>query len=140
MNPSLPTPKWIIHFWRGEVWYYCEDDVVFDSHDGAKITIPAYFLHNGGSIPWVFTSGLKPNGLMLTVYALHDYIYTKDFPHQITRKHADKLLYQYGRLAGYNWFKLQAIYSGVQMGGWAAWKKHEARFYAPNVNLIFTKQ
>jgi hypothetical protein len=136
MKGTLPDPKWIVYHWCGEVWYYCEEEVVFNSHKGDRIVIPAYYLHNGGSIPWIFTAGLKPNGVMLTYYALHDFTYTKDFPHPITRKHADQLLFEYGEYAGYSWIKRQAVYSGVQVGGWKSWKKHNAHFLNPTTNKV----
>jgi hypothetical protein len=79
----------------------------------------------------MFTRGLKPNGAMLTYYALHDYAYRKDFPHVISRKRADQLLLEYGRYAGYPKCKRNAVYAGVWLGGWRSWKKYNATFYVP---------
>lgn len=132
MPGTLPNPDWHHVFLDGEVWYYCNEEVVYDSHEGAPIILPPRFLHNGGSIPWIFTAGLKPNGLMLNYYALHDYTYRKDFPlseEELPREQADKLLYFYGREAGYPWLKCQAVYAGVAAGGWRSWKKRESTFY-----------
>ena len=124
-----PIPDWHIINHNGEVWYYSKEEIVYRSHKGAPITVPPYFMHNGGSIPWLFTAGLKPNGLMLSAYALHDYMYASNFPHKITRRHADKLLFEYGRLYGYSWLKIQSVYAGVFFGGWRAWKKHPYNDY-----------
>ena len=120
---------WHITHMCGEVWYYSREAVLYDDHEGEPIIIPAFFLHNGGSIPWIFTSGLKTNGIMLAIYALHDYTYKKDFPHKITRKHADKLLYEYGTYVEYPYCKNQAVYSGVRIGGWRSWKKLESTYH-----------
>ena len=128
MKGTLPTPDWHHVLIDGEVWYYCNEEVVYNSHPGAPIVIPPRFLHNGGSIPWVFTRGLKPNGIMLSYYALHDYTYRSDFPHVITRKHADWLLYAYGGYCGYPKCKNKSEHIGVTIGGWASWKKHRATF------------
>ena len=131
MKPPVHYTKadWHIVNICSEVWYYSKEAVIYDDHDGAPIVIPAYFLHNGGSIPWVFTAGLKSNGIMLSVYALHDYTYKKNFPHNITRKHADKLLYEYAVYVGYPFLKRQAVYSGVRVGGWTSWKKTRIAYH-----------
>ena len=133
MKGILPTPDWHIVYRDGEVWYYCNEEIVFNSHKGSPIVIPPRFLHNGGSIPWIFTKGLKKNGQMLSAYALHDYTYRKDFPHKITRKHADRLLYEYGGYLKYPKCKLRAVYAGVTIGGGRSWKKHNASFHALNM-------
>jgi hypothetical protein len=130
LKGNLPDPDWHHVLIDGAVWYYCKDEVVFNSHDGAPIIIPPFFLHDGGSIPWIFTSGLMKDGLMITGYALHDYTYKSDFPHDISRKHADKLLYEYSIYYGYPWYKRQAVYAGLKIGGWGSWKKELMTFYA----------
>ena len=119
---------WHITHIGKEVWYYSREAVRYDDHEGEPIIIPAFFLHNGGSIPWIFTAGLKTNGVMLSVYALHDYTYKKDFPYDITRKHADQLLYEYGTYVDYPCYKNQAVYSGVRIGGWRSWKRLKATY------------
>jgi len=124
--PHLPDPR--THFENKQVWYYWDDDIIFDRHKGSPITIPAKFLGDGGSIPWVFTAGLKPNGVMLPCYHLHDFLYKKDCPYDITRKHADKLLYEYSCYVDYPWVKRQAVFTGLQVGGWNSWKKHDCLY------------
>ena len=129
MKGTLPTPDWHLVYLDGDVWYYCKEEVVFNSHKGADIIIPPFFLHNGGSIPWVFTYGLRKNGIMLSYYGLHDYCYKSDFPHDITRKHADNILYEYGEYAGYPKGKLRAVRFGLRLGGWASWRKLKSKFH-----------
>jgi len=119
---NLPDPR--SHFIDGVVWYYWDEDIEYTLHDGSKIVIPAYFMSDGGSIPWVFTKGLKPNGVMLAAYHLHDYLYSKSSPYKISRKHADQLLFLYSGAVDYPMHKRQLIYAGVRVGGWASWKKH----------------
>jgi len=121
---------WHIFINQGAIYYYSKEPVLYDAHEGSPIILPAYYLHDGGSIPWLFTVWIKRNSQYLTAFALHDYTYTADFPHVLNRKQSDKLLWEYCLLATpENTLKPRAIYGGVKLGGWKSYKKNNAKFY-----------
>ena len=112
----------------GEGWYWCDHRLSYSDHKGAVITIPAFFMGDGGSVPNFARVWIETNDDVLLAYHLHDFCYKKDFPHEITRKHADKLLYLYCRAYGMSWIKSQAVYVGLKFGGWATWKKRNTTY------------
>ena len=60
-------------------------------------------------------------------YVLHDYLYAKGPRHGIDRKGADQILLDALAVLGFSWWRRQAIYWAVRVGGGPAWANHRAR-------------
>ena len=102
--------------------------LTYVASDGTNYHVPAGFVTDFGSIPEILWEipALVPNGSAADpAYVLHDYLYT--LHHKgiglMTRKQADDLLLEALAVCGVNWLRRYTIYSGVRMGGWAAWNK-----------------
>jgi hypothetical protein len=87
--------------------------------DGVKFRIPPGFLTDMGSIPRIARMTVDRMGKSLVGFIIHDFLYSPDAV--ISRKVADKVLYEIGRQHGESWYTANKIYYAVRsFGGWAA--------------------
>ena len=90
------------------------------------ITVPAGFVTDFGSVPtaleWVVSG--EDNHLVLPSI-VHDWIYQNrgEIPEgSFTRKQADQMLLEGMRLRGAGWWKRNAVYLAVRLGGGKTWR------------------
>lgn len=97
-----------------------------------NFTVPEKFLSDGCSLPRIVwrVIGHPFDMRYLREALLHDYLYRTQL---VTRAQADRLLYDMtkGKIC---WLRRQAIYRGLQMGGWVAWNKHAKALKARGVS------
>lgn len=82
------------------------------------IVVPKGFITN-------FATWVKPRGLYEVAAALHDYLYSKDGveSYGLTRHEADKVFRECMRRAGCSQARINMMYYGVRLFGWAAYNK-----------------
>lgn len=107
----------------------CEPFVWFVDYEEktGKILVPTGFITDLGSIPPFFRVFFSRNGS--TAYILHDYMYHHGgkIPQEngwleLSRRHADRIMYQALRVAGIGVVSAYLQYLGVRLGGWNAWR------------------
>lgn len=125
----LPRGVLKTDFFNQEQVFWSEADLVFKSHKGKPITVPAGFLSDGLSIPKVFQSIFSKSPHYIYAGILHDFSYRQDFPSKLTRRQADRLFLFYMKQYGVGFFSRQAIYHAVRIGGWRSYKKHQAQYH-----------
>lgn len=87
--------------------------------DNETFTIPEGFECDAASIPKFFWRIEQPiNAKYLSAFVLHDWCYSS---HCVSRKKADKILYELLREAGMSWIKAKAIYRVVRLCGGSHW-------------------
>ena len=111
--------------WDGENWILLSELVVRLSN-GRNELIPAGFITNFGSIPKPCRSFLNRMGKSLRAFVVHDWFYSKG-EGDYKQRECDRILYDLSRLDGESWFDAQMINKGLAVGGWACYKKSEAR-------------
>lgn len=127
-SDAKPWPKGIVTGGRiatarlGEKWIVTTEPVeLFGS-----ITIPSGYASDGGSIPRFAALTATRFGKLLPAFLVHDARY--DPPHDkrvMTRKEADKELYENCRTCGAWWWNAQKIYWAVRAFGGAPWKNNK---------------
>lgn len=80
-----------------------------------EYTIPLGFVTDFASVPRVLWGIFPPNGKYRNAAVVHDYMYV----HAITgvKKNADKLFLKNMKALGVPWWKRQAMYYAVRIGG-----------------------
>ena len=86
--------------------------------DGVRFRIPPGFLTDMGSIPRIARMTVDRMGKSLVGFIIHDFLYSPDSG--VTRKVADKVLYEIGRQHGESWYTANKIYYAVRSFGWTA--------------------
>jgi hypothetical protein len=129
MPYRLPKPVLLTESVGGERLYWSRQDMVFKSHKGAEIIIPAGFLSDGLSIPKVFRGIFPQSPSWMACGQLHDYGYRKDFPHDMTRKEVDLLFLYYMKMYGVGWLTRHTIYRAVRLGAMKNWKARNAVYH-----------
>lgn len=88
------------------------------------VRVPVGFVTDFASIPRVFWSALRPDGLYAYAAVIHDYLYWEQF---FTRAQSDSIL-----KACMEDFKIDAatvwaVYNGVRLGGESAWSENSSK-------------
>lgn len=110
------SPFMINGQWDGVNWI-TKTKINF-SVDLVQYEIPAGFVTDFGSIPRIARVSVDRMGKSLVGFIIHDWAYVKAPP--FSRKTADKLLYEIGRLYHEGWYTAQKIYRSVRAFGWMA--------------------
>lgn len=114
-----------LRVWGKKEWALREA-VVYTALDGRQFLIPAWFIHDGASIPR-FARGIYGSDDELRAAALlHDWLYCS---HRVSRCEADVLFLEcMGRLGAHFkrqrhvfWLKRYSIYGAVRVGGLKRW-------------------
>jgi len=95
----------------------------FTYHIGSKysndyIHVPADFITDFASIPWVLWAFLPAWGKYGKAAVLHDWLYQT---HCKTRKEADDIFYKAMLVSGTKEWKAWIMYYAVRIFGWLAW-------------------
>jgi hypothetical protein len=88
---------------------------------GKVVTVPVGFVTDFASIPQILWSVLSPVGGYDEAAVVHDYLYTIAITDRGT---ADKVLNEAMQVLEVEGWKRKAIYAGVRLGGWHAWRLH----------------
>jgi hypothetical protein len=98
-----------------------------DAGPVVEVAVPEGFESDGGSVPRLFWRLLGgPLGPMRDAFIIHDLLYSQAGLGG-TRKQADDALKEICLELGAERWRAWAVYRGVRMGGWAAWRKHKKR-------------
>lgn len=107
---------------KDETWSVC-DNWVSQLVQGKAVVIRKGLVTDGASIPrffWRFIG--HPMMQWLLPHALpHDALYAAE---ALSRSECDDFLLTSMKLADVPWWKRNAIWSAVRLGGWAVWNKH----------------
>lgn len=89
-----------------------------------KIVVPNGFITDFASIPWGIRAFVHVFEEHMRGAVIHDWLY---YNGTVTRKQADQTFYHVMRSTGVSWHRARAMFSGVRVGGWAAWNNHRKR-------------
>lgn len=99
-----------------------------------KFTVPSGFLSDGASIPQLAESIIgDPLGEYLEEAVVHDYLYSSDnnTTPPITRSEADLVLKELMYNKGHSFWKIQAFYAAVRLGGAKHFKRPQITMPTP---------
>ncbi|MRW88890.1 DUF1353 domain-containing protein [Duganella sp. FT80W] len=102
------------------------------STGGETIVVPRGFYTDYASVPFPFKMLLPSQGRYSRAAIVHDYLY---WTQACTRKQADAILLRGMRESGVDALVADAVYGGVRLGGWWAWKtnRKERASHLPKV-------
>jgi len=112
--------------WDGETWITISNLLV-RMPDNTIECVESGFVTNFGSIPRAMRISLDRMGKSLRGYVFHDKIYSKDFE-KYKQRECDQFLYDLSRDDGESWWSAQKINKGLALGGWANFRKTDAKF------------
>lgn len=126
LNGEAPTAL-RSHDWK--TWVL-EDEAVWQDSTH-KVVVPAGFMTDFASIPWLFrwwqTGGTGPQ--RIAAY-FHDYLYSSQ--DEINRKQSDwifrEVMEDVGRKTRRAAFRRNAMYLALRIGGWFAWRSGQKKF------------
>lgn len=118
--PDLP--KLDPHSLKDETWVVAEP-WFSQLTEGKAVLVRRGFVTDGASIPRAFWRLIgHPMMKWLLPHALpHDALYAAEL---MSRKECDGFLLMSMKLAGVPWWKRNAIWSAVRIGGGAVWRRH----------------
>jgi hypothetical protein len=83
--------------------------------------VPKAFVTDFASVPRFFHRILPQRGRYSPAAVAHDWLYWSG---RLSRKQADKVLYDLARRLKVRWIDRQLLYWGVRLGGWVAWNAY----------------
>ena len=95
-------------------------DLVYRDEYGAEWTVPAGFIGDLSSVPGIVRT-IIPKTILGKAPWLHDFLYRTQ-PPGVTRAHADYLFRAGAIDEGMKPWKAWALWAGLRVGGWMAWK------------------
>ena len=112
VTPMLDGRKWKL--FRSFAYH------IGSKYSGNKITVPAGFITDFASVPWILWTFLPSWGKYGKAAVVHDYLYQT---HNQTRFMADAIFYEAMVVGGTAKWKAKMMYYGVRLFGWLAWKQ-----------------
>jgi hypothetical protein len=106
--------------------------VVLDDSALGRIEVPADFVTDLGSIPRAFWNILPPIGPASLGFVAHDWLYATQ---TCSRRAADGVLFRAMKVMRASWAARWAIWIGVRLGGWEAWRQdyYKYRLYRRSI-------
>lgn len=101
--------------------------------DQYTIKVPAGFYTDFASVPWPFSMLLPVHDSYSRAAIVHDYLYWTQL---CTRKEADNILLIGMKMSGVDAVRRDAVYAGVRLGGWVAWKENRTTRARPLPRVI----
>lgn len=120
MKPGFLTKLVMTPQHGGETWVL-DELLAYQSADYGIITAETGFVTDLASVPRLLWAILPPQSIAEEA-VLHDWLYSNQDKHTLTRAQCDGLLLEAMIAQGQGWWKRQTIYRGVRLGGWVAWK------------------
>lgn len=117
---TLPTVSWV----GGNYPWMLDADLIYHSDLVGKITVPAGYCTDFASVPRLPVVYLWTGGRAVLPSIIHDHCYDCR-THEMSRRTADRVFLEAmksrrdPKFAATRW----AMYAGVRMGGWAAWRR-----------------
>lgn len=102
--------------------YKLLEDFTFDNGERVFL-IPAGFITDGFSIPLLFKPLQYSTGKGVEIAVVHDYCYSIQRPHDITRKNADTIFYKGLICLGMHPLKAKFMYLAVRLFGKKKWRE-----------------
>jgi hypothetical protein len=93
------------------------------SSNARAVDVPKGFVTDFASIPRIFWSALRPDGLYAYAAIIHDFLY---WTQTITRKESDRILRMCMRDFAVPAKTIEIIYRAVRFGGEAAWRNNQS--------------
>ena len=96
----------------------------------AVFKVPVGFITDFASVPRLLWNVLPPTGKYGKAAVIHDYLYQtrglSSLPGRalVSRADADNVLMEGMTVLGVRWSQRWAVYSGIRLGGWAAWNRY----------------
>jgi len=91
---------------------------------GNVIKVPVGEHTDLASLPRAVRFFISQNGRHRAAAVLHDRLYRRAGKVRYTRKQADQVFLEAMKVSGVPWWKRQAMYQGVRMGGWVVYNKY----------------
>jgi hypothetical protein len=120
-----------------DTWVICEpcDYALGDEHGAEHVLIPKDFETDFASIPRLLQNVLSPIGRYRNAAIVHDWLYRQRVITDVVAKkarlceriEADRVLLEGMRVLGVRWTQRAAVYAGVRVGGWMAWRQARRR-------------
>lgn len=105
--------------------YEVEEEFSYVTRSGQLLTVPIGFLTDGGSVPRALWWLYPPFGSDCDeAYVLHDFAYAHPERWSMNRGQADALMREVLEVKGFRPTGRFAVWGGVRMFGWLAWRKH----------------
>lgn len=132
------APEGVLHVGRfADPMYYLTREIGWTPNAGQEgypaVRVPSGFVTDLASIPRVFWSMLRPDGLYTYPAIVHDYLYWEQ---KTTRAMADDILkfamadFQVDALT------VETVYRGVRVGGGFAWDENARRRMAGEKRIL----
>lgn len=113
-NAPIDLRVWDVAEWA------LRDAVTYTALDGRCIEIPAWFIHDGASIPRPARALYGTDDELRGPALLHDWLYCSQL---LPRDEADALFLEAMARAGSGWVKRRSIHAAVRAGGWYRWNQ-----------------
>ncbi len=125
MPSSFRTPLYL-EFQDDGIWRLTAPFEFASKETESIIRVPADFLTDFASVPQVFWNILPPTGRYGKAAVIHDWLYqTRNAgTHLCTRSEADSVLREGMDALGIDQVTRWTIYTGIRVGGWAAWHNY----------------
>jgi hypothetical protein len=85
------------------------------------ISVPAFFITDGASIPRVFHSLMGPYGSYFYAAVIHDYLYSAHND-QFDRYESDQIFKEAMFNVGVPWWTRETVFRAVRLAGWRHFK------------------
>ena len=97
------------------------------TESGIPILVPRWFVTDFASVPKIFWSLFPKTGKYRDAAVVHDYLYRYNGFGFWSRAGVDKIFIQAMKELEVPWWKRQALWSAVRIGGWKTWRKYNAQ-------------
>ncbi len=126
---------WNGHNWDGRTWVFTEDWSVHIKTATYEIflTIRKGFKTDGGSIPPPADTLIRPMGMYLLAWLVHDAIYAAELMARVKGDWVMLEILQHQRMG---WFLRNGVYCAVEAGGAAVWASHRPSQVARDRELM----
>ena len=132
MSSSFKTPLIVSPMPDGRNWRLFKSFVyhIDSKYSQGCVQVPAGFITDFASIPWLFWTFLPYWGKYGKAAVLHDYIYQRhnyimNALYLVTRVWADTIFYEAMLVGGTKPWKAWVMYKAVRLFGWLAWRKSD---------------
>lgn len=133
MSAAFPLPLDLRNLANGrkDHWVTLASFAYRDALDGVLYIVPAGFSNDIASVPRVFWPAIDPCNDVAFGAVVHDWLYAtrgvvRPWLSQISRAKADAIFYRALRANGVGYFRAQAMWVAVRIGGAQAWRASDS--------------
>jgi len=116
---SIKTDLVVKHVRKSRKWELMEE-FRYETKKRGTIVVPKGYVTDGASVPRGLWNLFPPNGKYLEAAVVHDYIYT-DLCSVYTKEEADNIFVDVMEELGIAYWRRQAMWLGVHLGGKGNW-------------------